>query len=697
MRVNADAFAGIPLRVWKTREEDADEADETDKLVQLLSKPNPLMGGTKLLRAMSRALDLDGGVFLFLCHPGLEPIMPGEMPEELWPVRDALVTPEYVERDAKGRPNPTPDAWSFQIRETKYTFPASSVARIYWPDDANPLLAFGPAQAAWREADHLFRAEAFDDGLVENGGQMAGYFTHEERRLDPDKLDTLKKSTKQRVNAPKNDRSTPILPAGITFTPTAFTQVEMQAGEMRKVKREGIARTFGVPPVMLGEMEDANRSSLRELRRVYYENTIAPRATFVEEELVQQLIPRLPGKFAGYWIQLDVAQTAAMREDTDALIERAEKLVHLGVSFEDAAAMIGFDHDPIEGEDERWIASTLTPVELALNPPEPVVEPPPPEEKSHQTRRKRAQEFEAQLAKHDNAIARATNKVFRHYLSVQEKKIRALLGQKSEPAVVRPWPEFLGVPASWSPNVRAYAELMDLVPEREWVEDVRGITPDELERILERNAQRWGEELWKEVEKPIKTALLDSAKNVAIDLGKVSITAANPRALRHMATKRVQLVEGPMSVVAERVRAVIVKAMANASNVGTLADRVRSVLEELESQLAVMRDQLGTRAMMIARTESAAAANAGRVAQFKASGIGAHEWVTAGDDLVREGHQIDGETQVIGQRFSNGMTEPGEAGAPPEMVIQCRCTTAPVIADESSAFAASARPVLTRT
>lgn len=692
-RINADAFAGTPMRVWKTREEDADEAGPEDPLVRLLSRPNPLMGAKKFQRAISRALDLDGGVFLFLTMPGLEPILPRKMPAQVWPVRDALVTAIY------DRESPWPIGWSFQIRERRYEFPLHSVARIYWPDDHNPVAAFGPTHAAWRAADHLFRAEAFDDALVENGGQMAGYFHHEERRIDEEKLNTLKKSIKQRVTKPSEDRSTPVLPAGLKFTPTAFTQVEMQAIEMRRIKREEIARTFGVPPVMLGELEDANRASLTEQRRVFYENTVIPRVEFIEEEIVEQLIPLLPEQFASYWVQFDVAQTAPMREDVDSQIGRAEKLVHLGVSFGEAAGMVGFDHDPVEGEDERWIDGTLRPVELALNPPAPlpVMDEPESEEeerrRNYQERREKAHRFEASLMRHDDDISRAAFKVFSRYLGQQRRKLRNVAGRKgSEPVVVRPWNWFTDS-GSWSTTKRAYAELMEMIPDREWVMDVRGISADELEQLLLRNEQRWGEELWAALEKPIRVALLDSARDVASELGKVAISAQNPRVLRHMATKQVLLSEGPMSVVAERVRAAIVRSMANASSVGTLADRVREVLEELESQLTVMREQLGTRAMLIARSESASAANAGRVAQFRESGIAAHEWVTAGDDLVRPQHQIDGEVQIVGQRFSNGLAEPGEAGAPVELVANCRCTTAPVIADESeSPFAASLPP-----
>lgn len=55
------------------------------------------------------------------------------------------------------------------------------------------------------------------------------------------------------------------------------------------------------------------------------------------------------------------------------------------------------------------------------------------------------------------------------------------------------------------------------------------------------------------------------------------------------------------------------------------------------------------------------------------------EWIGSRDNLVRETHDIDGEVQPLGQRFSNGLRYPGDVDGPANEVIQCRCTSAPVM------------------
>ncbi|MEK9725008.1 MAG: phage portal protein, partial [Rhodospirillaceae bacterium] len=346
IRANASALASVPRLVM-----DGNQPVENE-LSRLLGRPNPLMGGRKMHRAWSSSLDMAGGVFLFLLKGG-QAIRPGQMPDAIWPVRDDLVEPVFE------REMPFPVAWRTSIRDQQETFPDEAVAHIYVPDPAEPFRGFGPMQAAWRAADHLFRAEAFDDGLVENGGQIGGVFTHEQGKLNEKQLKVANATIAQNAAAPRNDRKKLILPAGMSYTPTTFTQVEMQAIEMRRFKREEVMRIFGTAPAILGELENANRSSLQEQRRVYYENVVAPLCDFLMEELHAQLIMKLPRAFHSLAIKLDYASTPAMREDSDAQLERVRKLVGMGVPFHLAAERVGYDIDRFEGDDVSYIDATL--------------------------------------------------------------------------------------------------------------------------------------------------------------------------------------------------------------------------------------------------------------------------------------------------------------------------------------------------
>jgi HK97 family phage portal protein len=715
IRANADAWMGIPLRIWTTKRSDtAKEIAPTDPLAKLLARPNPLMSGLAFQRALSVFLDLSGGFFLFLTDKMGRPIAEGGMPEEIWPVRDDLVTPVIDENTR------LPRAWSYTAGSKAVEFPAHAVAHIYYADPHDPLKGFGPAQAAWRAADHLYRAEAFDDALVENGGQIGGIFSHEAKALGPKQLESFSASIKQNVDDPKNHGKKMVLPAGIKFTPTTMSPVDMQAKDMRLMKRDEIMYVFGVHPSIIGIMEDANRSSMRETRRVYYENTIIPRADFVGEAMTVHFLGKLPRQYHEYEVQYDYNQTAAMREDVDAQIERLDKLVRLGFSKKDAMAFIGIDMAEAEGADERYLDGTLKPIELAyLPPPAPVApgeggdedEEESDDEKAalkaqvealreQRSRDRRAAAVEAEekrLSKADRKLKRAVREVFDDYVLAQRKRLREIAesGARGRGGVI-PWhwlTESNGVPdgalAPWSRRAHEYADLMAMAPEDDgWTDtrsegfvEVKGISEDELNDLVLGNAERWGLELWGRVSAPLVGTIEDALAAAARSLGVPVIDATNPAIVAYLQAKEIALVEGPMSVVAEQVKRALIRGMTEVGSVGTLADRVREALESLEDELRALQDRLGTRAAMIARTETAAASNAARTEQFKQSGIAQQEWASAGDDLVREGHDIDGELAIVGEKFSNGLRFPGDPEAPPSMTIQCRCIALPVISD----------------
>ena len=69
-----------------------------------------------------------------------------------------------------------------------------------------------------------------------------------------------------------------------------------------------------------------------------------------------------------------------------------------------------------------------------------------------------------------------------------------------------------------------------------------------------------------------------------------------------------------------------------------------------------------------------------------AQGFEKHEWMTAIDEMTRDGNNsdfdhksCDGQVVAIGKRFSSGLKYPQEDGGAAGNVINCRCETIPAI------------------
>lgn len=105
-------------------------------------------------------------------------------------------------------------------------------------------------------------------------------------------------------------------------------------------------------------------------------------------------------------------------------------------------------------------------------------------------------------------------------------------------------------------------------------------------------------------------------------------------------------------------------------------------IDELSDRIAdVFKQREGYDTERIARTEVISASNEADIEAYKQSEvIEKKEWLATMDDRVRESHaEMDGEVVDLDEPFSNGLKFPGDPIGDPEEVINCRCTTLPVL------------------
>ena len=127
--------------------------------------------------------------------------------------------------------------------------------------------------------------------------------------------------------------------------------------------------------------------------------------------------------------------------------------------------------------------------------------------------------------------------------------------------------------------------------------------------------------------------------------------------------------------------AITTEALENNWTVTQYAAALKKGLQQTIDKMSIAR------ANTFARTETGSISSASRFDAFKSSDIREHEWLSAGDEMVRcppdslYNHAIDGEKITVGGIFSNNLQYPldpkGEAGN----VCNCRCVALPVIGD----------------
>ncbi|MBA3781018.1 MAG: phage portal protein [Nocardioides sp.] len=101
---------------------------------------------------------------------------------------------------------------------------------------------------------------------------------------------------------------TPILEDGMTLNRVDFTAAEQQFVESAKLSFATVAAAFHVNPTMVGILDNANYSNVREFRRMLYGDTLGPIIAMIEDRINTFLLPRLGMDSATYYAEFNIGE-----------------------------------------------------------------------------------------------------------------------------------------------------------------------------------------------------------------------------------------------------------------------------------------------------------------------------------------------------------------------------------------------------
>jgi HK97 family phage portal protein len=155
---------------------------------------------------------------------------------------------------------------------------------------------------------------------IEDAAQRLGVAAFKHGGNRPGVLSTdqqLSKEDQQRLSTEYNSRhggvdnayKTPVLFGGLKWMGTGGTLADSAVVEHRKLTREEVAAVYDIPPVLLGILDRATFSNVEELHLAFYQDTLGPWTTLIEETLYEQLIAPVP-EFASdeRMVEFDMAE-----------------------------------------------------------------------------------------------------------------------------------------------------------------------------------------------------------------------------------------------------------------------------------------------------------------------------------------------------------------------------------------------------
>ena len=634
LRMRAHAITRPALQVLRrVANNNPEPVPKSHPLVVLLYKINPFWTGRDLWEATSIYRDLWGSAFWMLTKSS-----PTAPPTEIW-----LYRPDRVRIVADRQRYIS--AFVYHDGRDQITFAPEEVV---WIRNFNPLAEFAglsPLAPARLSADMandglLYNRNIFRNGLLTNAGIVVDDVVTDEQVAE------LQARIKTKYSRPEHAHEPLILGGVKDVKNLGVTAKDMEFLAMLRWSLEDIARVYGVPKILLQDLERSTYENVNAAERLFWRNTVVPELKFLEAELNEMLVPQFGDE--DLFVQFDLTDIEALQESANDVAARQQKDVDSGIlTINEVRKHRGME--PVPWGDVMWLPIGMMPVEDASGPP------------SSPAGMPGAAAYKLYtVGKPDDALLHRVTLAHAQRLDNATQQFRMIqrgLFDQQRTSVLR------GLRAVKSVDKQLPRDIFD---------------PDAWrQRFLERGLPL----LTLSFQRSAEAKISEFGLGFAFDVGtEIAQTWLNDRSLFW----------------ADRVNAETAKLLMNELEEAQRAgEGIREIQDRVEK---VFRFNNEVRSEMIARTEIQSATNKGAIEAYRQSGVvEAKMWLTAIDGRERPAHN-EAHRQVVPLEsafFVGGehLEEPGDINGSPGNVISCRCTTSPVVQRPNRNYKIGSQPV----
>lgn len=207
----------------------------------------------------------------------------------------------------------------------KKDFAPSEVVHFGGYSPSNPLAGLSRMETLRRVLAEEAAATEHRTYYWRNAGQQQGFFV----RPDPtkgagkwaaDQVDDFTAKYAERYSGGKNAGKRPVLPPGMDFKPASFSAKDDGLVETRTLSMVICAAAYFVPPPLVGILDHATFSNVREQHKQLYQDTLGPTLTMLEEDIELQLLPEFE-EGDDVYVEFNIAEKlqGSFEEQTQAL------------------------------------------------------------------------------------------------------------------------------------------------------------------------------------------------------------------------------------------------------------------------------------------------------------------------------------------------------------------------------------------
>lgn len=173
--------------------------------------------------------------------------------------------------------------------------PAEKVVRMHGYDPFTMKRGATPVDALKDTLREQLEAASYRGQLWRSGARLGGVITRPAGANWDAKARRRFKAAWQAQYTGRGSGAggTPILEDGMDFKPTHLKAQDEQVVDMTKLSLQTVASIFQVNPTMIGLLDNANYSNVREFRKSLYGDSLAPQVKMIEDALNQFVLPAL--------------------------------------------------------------------------------------------------------------------------------------------------------------------------------------------------------------------------------------------------------------------------------------------------------------------------------------------------------------------------------------------------------------------
>ena len=154
-----------------------------------------------------------------------------------------------------------------------------------------------------------------------------------------------------------------VVDSGFEFKGNTSNFTDYQFVDLAKLTKEDIAMIYNIPVHMLNQLDKATFSNIENLNIQFFQTTIQPLVTMIENEMDYKLFTELERK-QGYFIKFNT--NAMLRADSVSRVNYYKEMLNNGVmSINDVRELE--DLNRIENGDKYYRSLNYVPIDIADN------------------------------------------------------------------------------------------------------------------------------------------------------------------------------------------------------------------------------------------------------------------------------------------------------------------------------------------